>query len=103
MADEVTLGPSEDGGVVLELGGEIGALVLRTAAELLGAEIELEPHTPGVPRTHSAVRQRLVSPERVYAAVYPSLRVGSYTVEGSGQVVAIEGGRVTELVYRPQT
>jgi hypothetical protein len=34
-----------------------------------------------------------------YAAVYPNLRAGLYTVEESGQRVVIIGGRVTEVDF----
>ena len=94
---ELQLPPSWDGSVVLEIGGEVGALVLRTPPALDGQEIDLIPDGITAPRTHSAVRERRLPHGLTYAAVYPNLRRGSYRVEGTGQRVSIAGGRVTEL------
>lgn len=92
--------PSWDGSVILDIGGDIGALVLRVPAGLVGQEIELDPEDPATPHTHSAVRERRLAVGSSYAAVYPSLKAGFYRVEGSGQRVSIEGGRVTEVTLK---
>jgi hypothetical protein len=94
---EPQLAPSWDGSVVLDIGGDIGALVLRTPSLMAGREIDLTLQEDTSLRTHSAVRERRMSSGTSYAAVYPSLRAGSYTVEGSGQRVTIVGGRVTDV------
>ncbi len=52
-----------------------------------------------LPRTHSAVRERNVGSDRSYAAVYPNLKAGMYTIEGSMQRVSIVGGTVTVVVF----
>jgi hypothetical protein len=75
---EQAAGPSGSGTVMLELGPGIGALVLRTPAELDGAEIELSRPDGG--RTHSRVRPRHTGSGTSYAAVYPALAAGEYTV-----------------------
>ena len=91
------LPPSFAGSVVLDVGGLVGALVLYASEQLAGAEVEVvrlgEPgHT-----THSAVRQRQLSPGRqAFAAVYPGLPAGEYRVDGCRQLVTVSGGRVTE-------
>ena len=99
MVDEVQLPPSWDGSVVLDIGGEIGALLLRTPPTMNGVEIDLIPEDEGLLHTHSAVRERRLLGGVAYAAVYPSLKAGRYTVAGSGQTVAIVGGQVTETEY----
>jgi hypothetical protein len=99
---ERQLQPSWDGSVVLDIGGDVGALVLRVSSELNGVEIDLEPTDASLPHTHSAVRERRLAAGSTYAAVYPSLKAGTYSVEGSGQEVTILGGRVTELAYEPE-
>ncbi len=91
-------GPSGPGSVVLDIGPGTGALVLYAPPDLDRAEIEISPvGDPHAPRTHSAVRRRLTSAragpdadasdadasaaENVsYAAVYPALAAGSYTI-----------------------
>jgi hypothetical protein len=94
---ERPLPPSWDGSVVLDIGGEVGALVLRASPDLDGEEIDLRPDDPDTPHTHSAVRERRLPTGSMYAAVYPALTAGGYTVVGSTQRVEIHGGQVTEV------
>jgi len=97
---ESVAGPSGPGTVVLELGADVGALVLFTPAELDGREIEisLEGYAAGR-RTHSRVRPRHMPAGTRYAAVYPDLPAGSYTIwadeESRAGSVVIAGGQVT--------
>ena len=99
MTEEIW-GPSGPGTVVLELGPGVGALILHTPAELDGREIEIS-HEEAVTgrRTHSMVRPRHMTTGTRYAAVYPDLPAGPYTVwtdeqSAAGRVV-VAGGRVT--------
>ena len=97
---EATVGPSGLGTVVMELGADIGALILFTPADMDGIEIEISrDDDPSARRTHSQVRQRNVASVTKYAAVYPGLRAGRYTiwtVENSPAATAvITGGQVT--------
>jgi hypothetical protein len=97
---EETRGPSGPGTVVLELGAGVGALVLYTPAGLDGREIEISPEDAVTSRrTHSMVRPRHMTTGTRYAAVYPDLAAGPYTIwadeqSAAGRVV-ITGGRVT--------
>ncbi|HUB22876.1 MAG TPA: hypothetical protein VMA97_10780 [Streptosporangiaceae bacterium] len=101
---ESAAGPSGPGTVVLELGPGVGALVLFTPAELDGREIEISRsdaacEAAAVRRTHSQVRPRHTVSATKYAAVYPDLAAGPYTIwadssRPAGQVV-IAGGRIT--------
>ena len=97
---EKAMGPSGPGTVVMDLGGEIGALILYTPDDLDGREIEISrDDEPGGHRTHSQVRARHMPGVTRYAAVYPGLRGGAYTIWGDevsplGTVV-IKGGQVT--------
>lgn len=101
MTEESQLGPSQDGTVLLDIGGDVGALVIETPAELVGLEIELSRAGAQMPRTHVAVRERVGSGTTRYAAVYPSLRAGEYTIWGVDDepagTVCIVGGTVAEL------
>ena len=97
---ELAAGPSGPGTVVLELGAEIGALILYAPAKLDGAEIEISRDDyPGARRTHSQVRQRHMATVTRYAAVYPGLQAGPYTIwrdeHSPAAAVTIIGGRVT--------
>jgi hypothetical protein len=111
---EPVLRPSSAGSVVLELGDAVGVLVLEATVELNGREIEISP-LDGIHdhdhdddhdddhdhahRTHSMVRERGTAAGTSYAAVYPGLAVGTYTVwrdhDTPAGTVTIDGGRVT--------
>jgi hypothetical protein len=84
---------------MLDIGGGTGALVIYTTPAWVGHEIDLTPLDPTLAHTHSAVRERGHAGQTIHAAVYPSLVAGRYIVEGSGQEVTIEGGRVCEVAY----
>jgi hypothetical protein len=78
---EVLHGPTGPGTVILEIGPGVGALILHTPAELNGHEIEISP--TGIlcgTRTHSQVRERPVDSGTGYAAIYPTLAAGRYTI-----------------------
>lgn len=133
MNEQVQFGPSDDATVVLDIGGDVGALIIVTGPELLGTEIDISPldataedvfqaehphhhgdgevhshdhpHGPdGVPRTHVAVRERRGAGTSRFAAIYPGLREGRYTVWGvdgsAADTVHITGGEVAELDWR---
>jgi hypothetical protein len=97
---EAIPGPSGPGSVVLELGRDVGALVLEAPAALLGREIEISPAGGAVAagRTHSLVRERRTAAGTSYAAVYPGLAGGRYVIWRPGHTsvgeVTIDGGRV---------
>jgi hypothetical protein len=76
---EPVAGSSGPGTVVLELGPGAGALVLETPAELNGAEIDIS-RVGDCYRTHSMVRPRHIAGGTRYAAVYPGLPPGAYTI-----------------------
>ncbi len=105
-SEHAQLGPSENGTVMLDIGGDIGALIIVTPPSLLLAEIEVS-HVEADPadhRPHVAVRERRGPSGTQYAAIYPGLRSGAYTVWGlDGQPadkVEIVGGEVAQLDWR---
>ena len=73
--------------------------MLRTSSRMVGREFDLTPDDVTLPPTHSAVRERQSVNGSSFAAVYPHLTSGTYTVEGSAQRITIEGGRVTVVEY----
>ena len=97
---ETVAGPTGPGSVVMELGAGIGALVLYTPPGLDGEEIEISRDgEPGARRTHSRVRPRPLPGETVYAAVYPGLPAGRYTIWRDERTPAatatVTGGQVS--------
>ena len=96
-----TLDGSPAGSVVLNIGAEVGALVLYVPAARHGQEIEISPVGRDETRAHAAVRERQLEDGPVYCVVYDGLRAGDYTIwldestpAGAATVV---GGRVVEL------
>lgn len=104
MAETIP-GPSGPGTVVLNVGGGTGALVLNTPSDLDGAEIEISRRdaAPGARRTHSQVRRREVGGRVLYAAVYPDLPAGEYTLWRDAVTPAadltISGTQVTTFTW----
>ena len=94
--DHGAVGVSAPGSVVLDIGPGIGALVLLTPPDLEGAEIEISTDAPGDRRTHSQVRKRVTRRQSggsahadvSYAAVYPSLAAGNYTLWRDAETAA---------------
>jgi hypothetical protein len=75
------LGASPAASVMLDIGPESGVLVIHATEREHLQEIEISPGTDaGAPRTHAAVRERILPDRVVYAAVYPGLRGGTYTI-----------------------
>lgn len=103
MSHSHATGATGAGSVLLELGGNTGALVLHTPARLHGVEIEISPEAAGpqAKRTHSLVRERVTAAGTAYAAVYPEVPAGRYTVWGDDDVpvgtVVVSGGEVASF------
>ncbi len=96
--------PSGTGTVVLDIGADTGALILYAPAGLNGLEIEISPNgAPDGARTHSRVRERRAGAVVRYAAVYPSVPAGCYTVwRDDGRpaaTVTITGGTITSCQW----
>jgi hypothetical protein len=103
--------PFEDSGprsgspdaLVLDIGGNIGALIIYADESCLGSEIDLTP--VGAPRSHhlhTMVRRRRATGKDVIAGLYPEVREGTYIVwglEDSGPLgeVTVMGGQVSEF------
>jgi hypothetical protein len=93
-----------DGPTVLDIGGDIGALILHTSADLEGAEIEISPVGSPDQRRHVAVHARQLPGGRtIYAAMYYSLMAGSYELwaaDGTPALtVDITGGAIAECTW----
>jgi hypothetical protein len=93
------------GAVVLELGGEMGAAIVRTADCFEGHEVEIRRRGRAWDGRHALVRVRRLGPGEVHAAVFETLERGGWEArlrraggDGPGHCFEIEGGRVTELL-----
>jgi hypothetical protein len=96
-----TMEASESASVVLDIGGNVGALILHVAAAEQGREIEISPTSTPDRRTHAAVRERVVESGSIHCVVYPSLIAGAYTIWSDATTPAgsayVTGGEITEL------
>lgn len=89
------------GPVVLDIGGDIGALVIMAPGELAGREIEARPVQGNNAAQHAAVLERRAGDATVYGVVVSGLAAGDYDLAllpggPVGDRVTIVGGEVTE-------
>jgi hypothetical protein len=80
--------------VVLEIGEQIGALVIHTDAELHGVEVEISPTGADDDRSHKEVLERRAGGQPAHTAVFDGLPEGSYTL-WIGNVACASGVQVT--------
>lgn len=90
--------------VVLDIGGDIGALIVYAEAELYDTPIELSRAQADDERFHQHVLERPMSSTTTYAAVFDKVTEGAYTVWLHGEArlrdFVITGGAVSELDWR---
>jgi hypothetical protein len=94
--------PEHTGNLLLDIGGDTGALVIQAAADRDQDAIEITPAGREEPRTHNVVRQRVTTPGRfVYAAVFPALPAGDYDVwrdeATRAGTASVRGGQVASF------
>ena len=89
--------------VVLDIGQDVGALIIYTEPQLHGREIEVSP-CGGAARVHVEVLERRINGRAVFAAVFPGLRAGDYDIwedsANPGGGVTIVGGEVATVDWR---
>jgi hypothetical protein len=87
--------------LVLDIGGDVGALVIYATADHDGAEIEISPASALGARSHNVVRTRRTQSAGRPAAVFPALPAGDYIVwrdrVTAAGTITIRGGEVTEF------
>ena len=90
--------------VVLDIGRDMGALIIYTDAELRGREIEVNRKGSIERRVHVEVLERRINGQPVFAAVFPGLRGGDYDIWESAPTprgtVTIVGGEVATVDWR---
>jgi hypothetical protein len=87
--------------VVLEIGGELGALVVFTGVDLVHEEIEISPAGDDATRSHKDVLERRFNGGSSYAAVFDRVPAGAYTLWHAGEPrarnVSVGAGEVARL------
>jgi len=91
------------GMVLLDIGGDVGALVVQMPEDMRDEEVEIwedGPRPAGVHLPHVAVVDRPVEGGRVSSLVFPDLLAGRYRLAAKGSsdarlVVDVRGSEVT--------
>jgi hypothetical protein len=90
--------------VVLEIGDELGALIVYTDADRHGTEVEISRSDMDDTRSHKDVLERSLGGRPTFAAVFDQLEQGTYTLWTDNAVharnVTVSGGAVTEVDWR---
>lgn len=93
-----------EGDAVLDIGGDIGALILTTGPEFAGREVEISRLDKPDVRVHTAIHERRMDGHLVYAGIFPELEAGAYRLlterDDRPTRVRIVGGEVTEVDWR---
>ena len=91
-------------GVMVDVGGAAGALIVYAPAALEGHEIEISLYGDDTNRTHADVLRRATAAGPVYAAIFGSLPDGLYRLwhqSGSRPTeVRIVGGEIAVVHWR---
>lgn len=89
---------------VLDIGGDIGALVLYTDESLRECEVEIGRIGGDGHRTHTLVHERRVGGQVVFAGIFPQLRAGRYRIwtdeAGLSAEGDVAGGEVSYVDWR---
>jgi hypothetical protein len=87
--------------VVLDIGEDIGALIVHTDPDMHGLEVEISATGEDQARSHKDVLEREINGRPAYTAVFDKIREGTYTLwvkdVPRARGVVIEGARVAEL------
>ena len=93
--------PASNDNLLLDIGGDTGALIIYAPRARDQAEIEISPSASEQARTHNVVRVRKAPGGSVYAAVFPALPAGDYVVWHDGAIragtVPVRGGQVASF------
>jgi hypothetical protein len=90
--------------VALDIGDDIGALIVHADDDLHGVEVEISPAGEDERRSHKEVLERSIAGQPAFTAVFDGLTAGTYTLWIGGKArtrgVRIEGGAITQLDWR---
>ena len=86
--------------VVLEIGDDLGALIVHTDADMHGIEVEISPAQYDDQRSHKQVLERFTGEKSAHSLVFDQLPAGRYTL-WSGDVpqvrdLLVRAGGITE-------
>ena len=104
MTAEVAQAPGANSSPVLDIGGDIGALVVYLADQPATGELEACPVDDPTARFHTGVHHRAIAHGVAWTAVFPEVAEGSYhLLDDDGAPLAhvtVAGGTVHQLDLR---
>jgi hypothetical protein len=87
--------------VILDIGGQMGALIVHTHADMHGVEVEISASGHDEQRSHKDVLEREINGRPAFTAVFDKVRAGSYTLWvddlARAREVIVTAGAVAEL------
>ena len=90
--------------VAIDIGGGLGVLVVRTGAEMHGAEVEISREGDARTGAHKQVLEREVGGRPAFTLLYDALPAGRYALwlgdEPRARDIEIRAGEITELDWR---
>lgn len=90
--------------VILDIGDDVGALIVHTDGEMHGVEVEISATGRDDQRTHKDVLEREIAGRPAFTAVFDKVPQGSYTLWvgdlARARGVTVAGGVVTELNWK---
>ncbi len=90
--------------VLLDIGEEVGALIVHTDHGMHGIEVEISAASSDGDRSHKEVLERSIDGRPAFTAVFDGLRAGTYTLWTGGEArergVEVAGGTITEVDWR---
>jgi hypothetical protein len=89
---------------VLDIGGELGALIVHADPGLHGVEVEISPAGDDENRQHKEVLEREMNGRPAFTVVFDRVPEGRYTLwvddEPRAREVKVAGGEISELDWR---
>jgi hypothetical protein len=85
METHHSLRSSEVGSVVVDIGGDVGAAMVRAPAAVDGSEVEIRRCGTAWDGAHAAVRARHIPDVVIHAAFFDGLGHGNYEVRCRGR------------------
>ena len=93
--------------VVLDIGQDLGALIVHTDAGMVGVEVEISATGRDDERSHKDVLEREINGHPAYTAVFDKVLEGTYTLwvddVARERDVAIAGGAISELDWSTES
>jgi hypothetical protein len=86
--------------VVLEIGDDLGALIVHTGPDMHGVEVEISPSGDDSQRSHKQVLERFSGGRSAHTLVFDQLPAGGYTLwagsEAKVRDVVVRAGEIAE-------